>query len=151
LPALLRDLADSGVTELEVVAGEASLFVRQRTGPARPAPAAGPEPGTTAEAGPAEGLVAVTTPLAGIAYRSPSPDEPAYVRVGEAVRRGQVVALIEAMKVFNEIHADVGGVVEEILVTSGQSVQAGQTLLLVRPDQAERTAGDGAAGPPSGL
>jgi acetyl-CoA carboxylase biotin carboxyl carrier protein len=134
LPALLRELAEHGVTELEVSAGPATLYLRQRPGQFGPGQALS----AGGESGPgdlvAEGLVAVTTPLAGVFYGAPSPDEPAYVTPGEAVEAGQVVALVEAMKVFNEIHVDVAGTVVAVLLSSGQPVQAGQTLITIRPD-----------------
>lgn len=129
LPGILRQLAGSGVWELEVSAGQASLYVRQRPGP----PLAEDVESTEVGAG-AEGLIAVAAPLAGIFYDAPSPDQPPYVTKGEAVEAGQVVALVEAMKVFNEIHVEVGGVIEDILVAGGQAVQAGQTLMTLRPD-----------------
>jgi acetyl-CoA carboxylase biotin carboxyl carrier protein len=139
LPALLRELAESGVTELEVSAGGASLYLRQRPGPppliggaAVDARDAG---GAEAESQPGEGLVAVTAPLAGVFYGASSPEEPPYVTPGDAVEAGQVVALVEAMKVFNEIHTEVAGTVEAILVETGQAVQAGQLLMTIRPDE----------------
>jgi acetyl-CoA carboxylase biotin carboxyl carrier protein len=133
LPSLLDQLAASGVVELEVSVGEARLYLRQRPGPP-PAPAGPAEArreGDRQEEEP--GLVAVTTPLSGIFYAAPAPGEPPYVQEGDEVEPGQVVGLVEAMKVFNEIHTEVGGTVVAVLVTTGQLVQAGQTLLKVRP------------------
>ena len=96
---------------------------------ATPTPAA-------SETQPEEGLAYITAPLAGVFYGAASPDEPPYVSEGEAVEAGQVVALVEAMKVFNEIHADVSGVVVAVLASNGQTVLAGQTLITIRPDEA---------------
>jgi acetyl-CoA carboxylase biotin carboxyl carrier protein len=134
LPTLLRALAEHGVTELEVSAGQATLYLRQRAGQFgwRAAASAGGDSGPGDLA--ADGLVAVTSPLAGVFYDAPSPDEPAFVAPGEVVEAGQVVALVEAMKVFNEIHVDVAGTVLAVLLTSGQPVQAGQALITIRPD-----------------
>ena len=73
----------------------------------------------------------VTSPMNGIFYNSPSPSAPAFVKVGEAVTAGQVVALIEAMKVFNEIHAPMAGTVREICKDSGEMVQPGEPLLYI--------------------
>jgi acetyl-CoA carboxylase biotin carboxyl carrier protein len=134
LPTLLDQLAASGVVELEVSVGDARIYLRQRPGPA-PAPA-GPADARREGDRQAEeeaGLVAVTTPLTGIFYAAPAPGEPPYVEEGDEVEPGQVVGLVEAMKVFNEIHTEVGGTVVAILATTGQLVQAGQTLLKVRP------------------
>ncbi|MGH2353127.1 MAG: acetyl-CoA carboxylase [Chloroflexota bacterium] len=140
LPRLLQELTESGVVELEVTVGSASLYLRQRPGATLPRPTAAPEGADAALTD--DGLVAVTTPLAGVFYAAPSPDEPPYVVEGETVEAGQVVALIEAMKVFNEIHVDVAGVVERILVTSGQSVRAGQPLITIRPNPSALLAAD---------
>jgi acetyl-CoA carboxylase biotin carboxyl carrier protein len=138
LPALVRELAAGGVTELEVSSGGASLYLRQRPGAPgeflEEAPAEG-----GAEGGIEEGLVVVAAPLAGVFYPAPAPEEPPYVTAGDTVEPGQVVALVEAMKVFNEIHADVAGTVEAVLVASGQSVKAGQPLITLRPDPAALT------------
>lgn len=129
LPGLLRELAENGVRELEVSAGDASLYIRQRPGLLPPLE----EP--VADAGvEALGLVPVTAPLAGVFYGSPAPDQPAYVSAGEAVEAGQTVALVEAMKVFNEIHVEVSGLIVDVLLADGQAVQAGQVLMTVRPD-----------------
>ena len=143
LPGLLRNLAESGVVELEVSVGEARVYVQQRPGAMRvePLPAAA-GPSETSPVDEAEGLVPVAAPLSGVFYTAPAPDERAYVHEGDEVEPGQVVGLIEAMKVFNEIHAEVGGVVARVLVSSGQVVQAGQPLLWLHPRGTGEGAGD---------
>jgi acetyl-CoA carboxylase biotin carboxyl carrier protein len=73
----------------------------------------------------------VTSPMNGIFYSSPSPSSPPFVREGDSVTAGQVVGLIEAMKVFNEITAGVSGVLLKQVAESGQVVQPGDTLLLI--------------------
>jgi acetyl-CoA carboxylase biotin carboxyl carrier protein len=73
----------------------------------------------------------VSSPMTGIYYGSPSPNAPAFVKEGELVTAGQVVALIEAMKVFNEITAPVSGLVSKLLAENGQLVQPGDPLLYV--------------------
>ncbi len=70
----------------------------------------------------------VTSPMTGIYYSSPSPGSPPFVKEGEAVTAGQVVALIEAMKVFNEVTAITGGLVLKVVATNGQLVQPGDVL-----------------------
>lgn len=131
LKALLPELEAHGVVELEVATGEESLYLRQRPGQAPPVRL----PPVVATGAPAEeGLVPVTTPLLGTFYASPAPDEPPYVQEGDQVEAGQVVALVEAMKVFNEIHADLPGTIAKILVSPGQLVQSGQALMHLRPD-----------------
>lgn len=75
--------------------------------------------------------IPVTSPMTGIYYASPSPGRPPFVKVGDVVSPGQVVGLIEAMKVFNEITATVGGTVASTPVADGQLVQPGEVLLTI--------------------
>ena len=139
LPALLRELAAAGVEELEVSAGDATLYVRQRPGavPLALAPVAlsgaSANGASGSDAEEEAGLVAISTPLSGMFYPAPAPDELPYVREGDEVEPGQVVGLVEAMKVFNEIRAETAGVVVRILATAGQMVPAGTPLMKVRP------------------
>ncbi|HEL2194411.1 acetyl-CoA carboxylase biotin carboxyl carrier protein [Streptococcus suis] len=85
-----------------------------------------------AGAGPvAEGAV-VESPLVGVAYLSPSPDKPAFVAVGDTVKKGQTLMIIEAMKVMNEVPADRDGVVTEILVANQDVVEFGQGLVRIK-------------------
>ncbi len=103
--------------------------------PASPAvPAAETSDPAPAEAsvGPvAEGAV-VESPLVGVAYLSPSPDKPAFVAVGDTVKKGQTLMIIEAMKVMNEVPADRDGVVTEILVANQDVVEYGQGLVRIK-------------------
>lgn len=102
---------------------------------AAPAPVAAPvasaptatAPTASAPAAPKD-YRAVRAPIVGTFYRAASPDAPAYVKVGDRVRKGQVVCIIEAMKLMNQIEADVEGVVAEIAIENGQPVQFGQDL-----------------------
>lgn len=79
-----------------------------------------------------EGLVPIVSPMVGTFYRSPSPDSPPFVDVGDEINTGKVVCIIEAMKLFNEIEAEVKGTVAKILVENGQPVEYGQKLFLIR-------------------
>ncbi|WP_437944382.1 acetyl-CoA carboxylase biotin carboxyl carrier protein [Sorangium sp. So ce281] len=104
--------------------------------PAAP-PAAAPAPAAAAAAAPAEaasdeGISYVTSPFVGTFYRSPSPDAPPFVDVGSAIRVGQALCIIEAMKLMNEIEADSPGTIVEILVDNGKPVEFGQRLFKVR-------------------
>jgi len=92
----------------------------------------GPAP-TPAAAANEAGLVAIESPMVGTFYSAPNPDSPAFISVGSAVSNDSVVCLIEAMKVFNEIKAEVTGTVERVLVNNGDAVEFGQKLFLVRP------------------
>nr|WP_217468010.1 acetyl-CoA carboxylase biotin carboxyl carrier protein [Streptococcus suis] len=104
--------------------------------PASPAPVPAVE---TSEATPvevssssvAEGAV-VESPLVGVAYLSPAPDKPAFVAVGDTVKKGQTLMIIEAMKVMNEVPADRDGVVTEILVVNQDVVEFGQGLVRIK-------------------
>ena len=149
-------LAGSELDELEVEAGDTSLRLR-RLGAAGPAGTGGPalpldqreaSAGTAATpaASPADGLDddeqasgpapshhQVVAPLTGIFYGSPSPEAAPYVQVGGEVQQGQVIGLIEAMKLFNEIKSDVRGRVVRIVAESGQLIKAKQPLIEVAP------------------
>lgn len=92
-------------------------------------PPAAPTPARAAE----EQSMAVAAPLTGLYYSAPSPTSPPFVSVGDMIHVGQVVALIEAMKVFNEIQSEVSGRVVKILATNGAVVQKGEALMRVVP------------------
>lgn len=113
---------------------------------AMPAPAPRPAPavlgddengegGSSAAAAAADtaGLVPIESPMVGTFYTAPNPDSPPFVTVGSTVGPDTTVCLVEAMKVFNEIKAEVSGTIEKILVKDGDSVEFGQKLFLVRP------------------
>lgn len=78
-----------------------------------------------------EELHTITSPLVGTFYRGPSPDSQPFVEVGSRVEKGQVLCIIEAMKIMNEIESDVSGVVRKILVQNGQPVEYGEPLFLI--------------------
>ena len=91
-----------------------------------PAPTAAPAP-------PAESLPTIKSPMVGTFYGSPAPDAPAYISVGTTVTPESVVCIIEAMKVMNEIKAELSGTITEILVESGKPVEFGKPLFRIRP------------------
>lgn len=96
----------------------------------------GPATGASLAAVPvqrSEGLKEVTSPMVGTFYRAPSPESDAYVRVGERVEEGDVLCIVEAMKLMNEIEAEFSGIVREILVENAQPVEFGQPLFLLEP------------------
>lgn len=82
----------------------------------------------------AENLHKITSPMVGTFYQSPSPDQDAYVKVGDKVTGDSIVCIVEAMKLFNEIEAEVNGEIVEVLVKDGELVEYGQTLFLVKPE-----------------
>ena len=79
------------------------------------------------------GFLTVTSPIVGTFYRSPSPDADAYVEEGDSVKKGQVLCIVEAMKLMNEIESEVDGRIVKILVESAKSVEYGQALFLIDP------------------
>jgi acetyl-CoA carboxylase biotin carboxyl carrier protein len=79
------------------------------------------------------GLLAIESPMVGTFYASPSPDKPSFVSVGGEVGPNSVVCLVEAMKIFNEIKAERSGVIAKVLVKSGQAVEFGQPLYMIKP------------------
>ncbi|KYD25695.1 hypothetical protein B4110_2516 [Parageobacillus toebii] len=81
-----------------------------------------------------ENLHKITSPMVGTFYAAPSPDAPPYVKVGDKVKTDTIVCIIEAMKLFNEIEAEVNGEIVEVLVENGQLVEYGQPLFLVKPE-----------------
>jgi acetyl-CoA carboxylase biotin carboxyl carrier protein len=137
-------LEKSDLVELEVQAGESAIVLRkpaallpEAAAPASATPAGFSDPGEAAA--PAEPAVpvsaarAVRAPLTGIFYAASSPSAPPYVTVGQQVAVGQIIGLIEAMKLFNEIKSDASGRVVRIVAETGKLVKAKQPLIEVEP------------------
>ena len=101
---------------------------------AAPGPAAAPVPAPAAAPDEDEGLVMVKSPIVGTFYRSPDPNSPSFVEIGSRVKPGQVLCIVEAMKLMNEIEAETGGEIVKIHPQNGQPVQYGDPLFSVRPD-----------------
>ena len=78
-------------------------------------------------------LITVTSPIVGTFYRSPNPDAPSFVETGMKIKKGQVLCIIEAMKLMNEIESEADGVVVKALVENGQPVEYGEPLFLIEP------------------
>ena len=146
LKKLIDLVQESGIAELEITEGEEKVKIVKggRAVPevvamlpapaAAPSPAAigaAPAPATAAEVAPqVEGHV-LKSPMVGTFYRSPSPGAKPFVEVGDTVKTGQTVCIIEAMKLLNEIEADKDGVVKAIMVENGQPVEYGEPLLVI--------------------
>jgi acetyl-CoA carboxylase biotin carboxyl carrier protein len=92
-----------------------------------------PSSSKSASAQPDEGLHIVKSPIVGTFYESPSPGSPPFVKPGDIVENGQILCIIEAMKLMNEIEADMAGEVVKQIVTNGQPVEYGQSLFAIRP------------------
>jgi acetyl-CoA carboxylase biotin carboxyl carrier protein len=146
LKKLIDLVEESGISELEVTEGEEKVKIvkagsREATyvlPPAAPpsyaAPVAG-APAAPAAAAPAAPVVpeghVVKSPMVGTFYRSASPGSKAFVEVGDTVKAGQAICIIEAMKLMNEIEADKDGVIKSILVENGQPVEYGEPLVTI--------------------
>jgi acetyl-CoA carboxylase biotin carboxyl carrier protein len=138
---LERLLEKSGLSEIEIEADGTAVVLRSPAAVAPPAVATGAQavgqPALAAAAEPepaaASNIAAVIAPLTGLYYGSPSPGAAPYVEVGGDVHVGQVIGLIEAMKLFNEIKSDVAGRVARICVENGALVKAKQPLIELEP------------------
>jgi len=115
--------------------GDQQVVVAAAVAPvaAAPAPVAAAPAGEAPAADENDGLVEIPSPIVGTFYSKPAPDADAFVQVGDEVSEDTVVCVIEAMKVMNEIKAEVKGVIKEILVDDTTPVQYGQSLFLVEP------------------
>jgi acetyl-CoA carboxylase biotin carboxyl carrier protein len=146
LKTLIDLVAESGIAELEITEGEGKVrIVKFAQGgqvgvmsgvqPYPVAPQAAPAAAPAAEAAPVPAPVpqghAVKSPMVGTFYRAPNPGSPVFVEVGQTVKEGEPLCIIEAMKLLNEIEADKSGVIKEILVENGQPVEYGQPLFII--------------------
>jgi acetyl-CoA carboxylase biotin carboxyl carrier protein len=146
LKTLIDLVAESGVSELEVTEGEDRVRIVKHPAPIAaptqqyyaPAPVAAPAgspvlatptPDVTAPAEPTGH--AVKSPMVGTFYRSPTPGAESFVKIGDSVKEGQTLCIIEAMKLLNEIESDKTGVVKEILCENGQGIEFGQALFII--------------------
>jgi acetyl-CoA carboxylase biotin carboxyl carrier protein len=142
---LIRDLAgilnDTNLTEIEVELGDLKLRV-SRHAPAvhavaapqpMPAPAAAPQPVAAVAAAPAAepSKNAVPSPMVGTAYLAPSPDAKAFIEIGQQVKEGQTLLIIEAMKTMNQIPSPRSGTVKAILIEDAQPVEFGMPLVVI--------------------
>lgn len=92
-----------------------------------------PGPSSAVEAAPLEAnTVFITSPIVGVFYNAPGPDEEPFIKAGDPVKKGQIVGIVEAMKLMNEIESDVDGVIDEVLVENAQSVEYGQSLFKLK-------------------
>ena len=113
--------------------GKIETFTEERVAAPKTAQAARPEEKTPEQARQGQNLESIKAPMVGTFYRSPSPDAKSYIEIGQTVDVGQVVCIIEAMKLMNEIKSEVKGKIVEILVENARSVEYGQPLFKVEP------------------
>lgn len=152
LKTLIDLVSESGISELEVTEGEGKVRIVKNAAPVympqaaqmqyipqgyAPQSPAAPMPGAEAAAAAAAPAAAipqghvVTSPMVGTFYRAPSPGADAFVQIGDTVKEGDTICIIEAMKLLNEIEADKSGVIKEVLVENGQAVEYGQPLFVI--------------------
>ena len=158
LRGLIAAVDDSGIDSLEVSRGGTRIRISKTpesttsivqgsaqvsnepahlvpAAPAAPAAAISAAPEEPAPAAPApNNWVEIKSPMVGTFYRSPSPEAPPYVEVGSRVTKGQTLCILEAMKLMNELEADLSGIVREIAVENGEPVEYGQVLYLLEPE-----------------
>ena len=146
LKTLIDLVAESGIAELEITEGEGKVRIVKFSQAVQPV-AYAPAPGQYAPApAGAEGVASaaavapvpaavvghtVKAPMVGTFYRAPNPNSPSFVEVGQTVKEGEPLCIIEAMKLLNEIEADKSGVIKEILVQNGEPVEYGQPLFVI--------------------
>jgi acetyl-CoA carboxylase biotin carboxyl carrier protein len=142
---LIELLEESNIDELEIKEGEESVRITRNTGTqyvasSAPIAAAAPAPVAAAPVAAAEAPTAsepelsghvIRSPMVGTFYRSPSPTSPAFVEVGQTVKAGDVLCIVEAMKMMNQIEADKSGVIEAILVDDGQPLEFDQPMITI--------------------
>lgn len=142
---LIELLEESNIDELEIKEGEESVRIsrngNQQAAPQQyfaPAPVAAPIPAAAAPVAASEAPAAdgptghlIKSPMVGTFYRSPSPASPSFVEVGQHVKVGDVICIVEAMKMMNQIEADKTGVIEAILVDDAQPVEFDQPLITI--------------------
>lgn len=141
---LIELLEESGIAEIEITEGEESVRIsRHSAAPTQmmmaPAPMAMPAAAPAAAHAPAAAPAVpavpaghqVKSPMVGTFYRSPSPGAKAFVDVGQSVKEGEVLCIIEAMKMMNQIESDKAGVVKAILANNGDPVEFGQPLFII--------------------
>jgi acetyl-CoA carboxylase biotin carboxyl carrier protein len=145
LKTLIDLVSESNVSELEITEAEGKVRIVKSVpmgmvaapvtytmAPPAAAAAPGPVAESTPVAVPAEPTGhAVTSPMVGTFYRAASPGAKAFVEVGDTVKVGQTICIVEAMKILNEIESDKAGVVKQILIDNGQAVEYGQPLLII--------------------
>src|SRR5687767_1771959 len=129
----VKKAGDVFVTHAAPAAPAPAVAPAAAPAPLAAVPAAAPGPGAPAVGEDGVELAMVKSPIVGTFYRSPEPGARSFVEVGDTVRKGQVLCIIEAMKLMNEIESEFDGVIEKAYVENGQAVQYGERLLAIKP------------------
>jgi acetyl-CoA carboxylase biotin carboxyl carrier protein len=149
---LIRLVAESGVSEVEVERGDFKVSIKKaeekttiiqqvaapvthtfEAAPIAQAPIASIHMPAVTSAPAVSNLITIKSPMIGTYYKTPSPDKPAFVNIGDEIKVGQVLCIVEAMKLFNEIESEVSGRIVKILVENASPVEYDQPLFLVEP------------------
>jgi acetyl-CoA carboxylase biotin carboxyl carrier protein len=150
---LIKLVSEAGVSEVEVERGDFKIAIKkieekvivQSTAPIMQqpvvmqapvvaAPVAQAVPAVPAANEHASNLITIKSPMIGTFYKTPSPDKPAFVNIGDEIKPGKVLCIVEAMKLFNEIESEVSGRIVKILVENASPVEYDQPLFLVEPN-----------------
>jgi acetyl-CoA carboxylase biotin carboxyl carrier protein len=134
---LIQLVMDSGIAELELQRGDNRVRIRRSMGTMQditiPATMTGHSPSIAAPPPPAANEVIVKSPIVGTFYEGPKPGDPPFVKVGDSVEPGQVLCIIESMKLMNEIESEVSGTIVAKLMENGRAVEYGEALFAIRP------------------
>lgn len=134
IKTLIDLVADSGIAELEITEGDDKVRIVKFSQASQPV-AYAPEPASVPVVAPAAPAApvghTVNAPMVGTFYRAPNPGASPFVEVGQSVKEGDPICIIEAMKLLNEIEADKSGVIKEIFIENGQPVEYGQPLFVI--------------------
>ena len=141
LRELVEMMEQHGLSEVSLERGDEKLRIRrggqqelvQVPAPIPAAAVSAPSSETTGSSSEADNTIPIKSPTVGTFYAAPSPDDPPFVTVGTKVSPDTIVCIVEAMKVFNQIPAEVSGTIEELLASNGDPVEFGQPLYRVRP------------------
>lgn len=144
---LIELLEESAISEIEIKEGEESVRISRANSapvyaPPAPAPAIAPPAAPVAPVGMAPPAAAepaapvidgtvINSPMVGTYYAAPSPGAPSFVKVGQTIKPGDTICIVEAMKILNQIESEVSGVVKELLVDDGQPVEFGEPLMII--------------------
>ena len=154
LRTLIKMVTETDITEFEMESTDEKIVIKRgkgqeivhltapaqiypapaaATGAAYPAAASAPLPAAAAAQAVSEKYDTITSPIVGTFYRAPSPDSDPYVQVGSVIEKGQIFCIVEAMKLMNEIEADIAGTVVAVLAEDGAPVEYGQALFKIAP------------------
>ncbi len=137
---LIELLQDTDITELMIEREGSKLKIKREkyfssfeTVPSAVNPPAHETVSPKGEDSKEQSYITITSPIVGIFHRAPSPESPPFVEAGSSVRKGQVLCIVEAMKLMNEIESDTDGIITEILIENGQPVEYGEPLFHIQP------------------